>query len=59
MLSAVLKWFLGGGLSGIVRELRGAYADKRSATNEAEQIKADERVASLREEADARVRRFG
>jgi hypothetical protein len=39
-------------LSGIVRELRGAYAEKRNATNDAERIKADERVAALREEAD-------
>lgn len=52
MLSVVGKWLLGGGLSGIMRELRGAYADKRNATNEGERIAADERVAALREEAD-------
>lgn len=52
MLGVIGKWLLGGGLSGIVRELRGALADRRNATNDAERIKADERVASLREEAD-------
>lgn len=52
MLSGVVKWFLGGGLSGIVRELRGAYADKRNATNDADRVAAEERVSVLREEAD-------
>lgn len=48
----LLKWLLGGGLSGIVRELRGAYADRRNATNDADKIAADERIDTLREEAD-------
>lgn len=52
MFGVVVKWLLGGGLSGIVRELRGAYADKRNATNESERIKSAERIADLREEAD-------
>lgn len=52
MLGVIGKWFLGGGLSGIVRELRGAYRDRLSATNDADRIKAEERVAALREEAD-------
>lgn len=51
MLSAVLRWISGGGLSGIVRELRGAYADRLNATNDADRIKADERIAI----AEARV----
>lgn len=52
MFAGVFKWLLGGGLSGIVRELRGAYADKRNAINEAERIKADERISALREEGE-------
>ena len=52
MLGAVSKWLLGGGLSGIVQELRGAYRDRLNATNAADRIKADERIAALREEAD-------
>lgn len=45
MLGLLSKWLFGGGLSGIVRELRGAYADRRNATNDAERIKADERIS--------------
>ena len=52
MLGVIGKWILGGGLSGIVRELRAAYADRRNAINDADRIAADERVATLREEAD-------
>lgn len=51
MLSGVLNWFLGGGLSGIARELRGAYRDRLNATNDADRIAADERIAT----AEARV----
>ena len=51
MLSGLAKWFLGGGLSGIVQELRGAYRDQLNASNDAERIAADERVAV----AEARV----
>lgn len=52
MLSVLSKWLLGGGLSGIVRELRGAYQERLNATNDADKIKADERIAALREQAD-------
>ena len=52
MIRTVFNWIFGGGLSGIVRELRGAYADKRNATNEADRIRADERISALREEGD-------
>lgn len=45
MLAGLLKWAFGGGVSGVVAELRGALQDKRNATNEAEKIAADERVA--------------
>jgi len=52
VIRTVFNWIFGGGLSGIVRELRGAYADKRNATNEADRIRADERISALREEGD-------
>lgn len=45
MFGVIGKWLLGGGLSGIVRELRAAYADRRNALNDADRIAADERVA--------------
>jgi hypothetical protein len=48
----MLNWLIGGGLSGVARELRGAYRDRLNATNDADRIRADERIATLKGEAE-------
>jgi hypothetical protein len=45
LLASALKWLFGGGMSGVVQELRGAYRDKLNATNDADRIAAEERIA--------------
>jgi len=53
VINRVLKWVFGGGLSGIAHELQEAYSARLDATNDAERIKADERIARARSQVDA------
>lgn len=45
MIRVLIKWITGGGLSGIASELRGAYQDKLNATNDADRINAEVKIA--------------
>ena len=56
MFRGVLNWFIGGGLSVIAAELRTAYADKLNATNDADRIKADTRIATAQASLEAQTR---
>ena len=47
MIGSILKWVTGGGLSGITAQLRGAYQDKLNATNDADRINAEIKIAQL------------
>ena len=47
ILSTVLKFVAGGGLSSITEQLRLAYKDKIDAANDSDRIEAEQRIAQL------------
>lgn len=59
MLAALIRWFTGGGLKGIVDELGDAYQARLQATTDQEKLVADQRIAQIQARAEVQKAEAG
>jgi hypothetical protein len=59
MIAALIRWFTGGGLKGIVGELGDAYQARLQATTDQDKLVADQRIAQIQARAEVQKAEAG